>query len=121
MSEAQIPKHDALINNGALSSPSSGSSGGCQESVGLAASSKKVKTQSPVEWCLQQLSKTLHALFSPASLVPHMDWGLGPQHKGGICGNQRGTADCMALRLLLTREASTAGRWSTDVWIPLGP
>lgn len=44
MSEAQTPKHDALINNGALSSPSCGSSGGYQESAGLAASSKKVKT-----------------------------------------------------------------------------
>ena len=74
-----------------------------------------------MEWCLQQLIKTLQDLFSLASPVPHVDWGLGSQHKGSICGSQRGTADCMVLRLLLTREVSAAGRWSTDVWIPLGP
>lgn len=82
---------------------------------------KRLKTQSQMEWSLQQqFSKTLQDLFSLASPVSHMDWGLGPQHKGGICRSRRERGDCMALRLLLTREVSASGRWSTDVWIPLG-
>lgn len=84
MSEAQIPKHDALINNGALSSPSSGSSGGYQKSVDWQPLPKRLKPQSPVEWCLQQLSKTLQALFSLASLCPTWTGGLGLRTKAAF-------------------------------------
>lgn len=52
-------------------------------------------------------------MFSVASSLPPphapVDPGLGPPHKGGICGGQRGSADCMAL-LLLTGEVSAAAR-----------
>lgn len=121
MSETQTPKHYTLINNGALSSPSSGASGGYRESTGLAASSRKVETPGH-RWSGACSSSARHCrACSLAYPVPHVDWGLRPPHKGGICGSHRGTADCMALRLLLTGKVSAAGRWSTDVWIPLGP
>ena len=64
------------------------------------------------KWSLEpQFRKTLQDLFSVASSLPPphapVDPGLGPPHKGGICGGQRGSADCMAL-LLLTGEVSAA-------------
>ena len=81
------------------------------------------------KWFLEpQFRKTLQDLFSVASSLPPphapVDRGLGPQHKGSICGGQRGSADCMALCLLLTGEVSAAGGLEhryPDPSVPINP